>query len=82
MSADLQKRFRELASGERIYVGGKFATQNDLSALFTVRAYLSICGPAGASPLSCRLRRRLRAVREVPQRLFSSARIAWDEGGR
>ena len=38
MSADLQKRFRELASGERVYVGGKFATQNDLAALFTVRA--------------------------------------------
>ena len=30
MSADLQKRFRELAKGERVYVGGKFATQNDL----------------------------------------------------
>jgi hypothetical protein len=38
MSADLQKRFRELAKGERVHVGGKFATQNDLSALFAVRA--------------------------------------------
>ena len=38
MSADLQKRFKELAKGERVYVGGKFATQNDLCALFTVRA--------------------------------------------
>ena len=38
MSADLQKRFREMAKGERVYVGGKFATQNDLAALFTVRA--------------------------------------------
>ena len=27
MSADLQKRFRELAKDERVYVGGRFATQ-------------------------------------------------------
>ncbi len=38
MSADLQKRFRELAKGLGVYVGGKLATQNDLSALFTARA--------------------------------------------
>ena len=38
MSADLQRRFKELAKGCGVYVGGKFATQNDLSALFTVRA--------------------------------------------
>lgn len=38
MSKDLQKRFRELAQGESIYVGGKLATQNDLSALFFARA--------------------------------------------
>ncbi|MFM8748230.1 MAG: N-6 DNA methylase [Aestuariivirga sp.] len=38
MSADLQKKFKELANGERVYVGGKLATQNDLCALFMVRA--------------------------------------------
>ena len=38
MSADLQKRFKELAQGERVYVGGRLATQNDLCALFTARA--------------------------------------------
>ena len=38
MSPDLQTRFKELAKGELVYVGGKFATQNDLCALFTVRA--------------------------------------------
>src|SRR5207344_310594 len=38
MSSDLQKRFRELAKGERVYIGGKFTTQNDLCALFVVRA--------------------------------------------
>ena len=38
MSVDLQKRFKEMAKAERVHVGGRFATQNDLSALFTVRA--------------------------------------------
>ena len=38
MSDDLQKRFRELAQSERIYVGGKLATQNDLSGLFFARS--------------------------------------------
>src|SRR5207249_1830835 len=34
MSGDLQKRFKELAEGENIYVGARLATQNDLSAVF------------------------------------------------
>jgi N-6 DNA Methylase len=38
MFDDLQKRFRELAQGENIYVGGKLATQNDLSGLFFARS--------------------------------------------
>ncbi|MBA3812833.1 MAG: N-6 DNA methylase, partial [Caulobacteraceae bacterium] len=38
MTPGLQRRFRELAKGERIWVGGKMATQADLCALFTVRA--------------------------------------------
>jgi len=38
MSSDLQQRFRELALGENIYVGGKLATQNDLSGLFFARS--------------------------------------------
>ena len=38
MSPDLQRRFKELAKGSRVYVGGKLTTQNDLCALFTVRA--------------------------------------------
>jgi hypothetical protein len=47
MSADLQKRFRDLAKGEGIYVGGKLATQNDLSGLFFARSvalYLKVGG--------------------------------------
>jgi hypothetical protein len=37
MSLDLQMRFKELAKGERVYVG-RVPSQNDLCALFTVRA--------------------------------------------
>jgi hypothetical protein len=47
MSDDLQKRFKELAQGESIYVGGKLATQADLSGLFFARSvalYLKLGG--------------------------------------
>jgi len=47
MSSDLQKDFRRLAQEERIHVGGKLATQNDLSALFFARSvalYLKVGG--------------------------------------
>ena len=53
MSADLQKRFRELSQGERVYVGGKFATQSDLSALFTARVTALYLRSAGGSPSYC-----------------------------
>src|SRR5262249_1029949 len=80
MSADLQKRFRELAKGERVHVGGKFATQNDLSALFTVRAqslYLRSGGRiAFVLPLAALTRGQFEKLRKGS---FSSARIAWDE---
>jgi hypothetical protein len=80
MSADLQKRFRELANGERVYVGGKFATQNDLSALFSVRIaslYLRSGGRiAFVLPLAALTRGQFDKFRKGS---FSSARIAWDE---
>jgi hypothetical protein len=80
MSADLQKRFRELANGERVYVGGKFATQNDLAALFTVRAaflYLRSGGRiAFVLPLAALTRGQFEKFRTGS---FSGARIAWDE---
>jgi hypothetical protein len=80
MSQDLQKRFRELAKAERAYVGGKFATQNDLAALFTVRAvslYLRSGGRiAFVLPLSALTRGQFDALRRGSLR---SARIAWDE---
>ena len=80
MSDDLQSRFRELAKAERVYVGGKFATQNDLAALFTVRAaalYLrSGGGIAFVLPLAALTRGQFGLLRKGS---FSSARIAWDE---
>jgi len=80
MTADLQTRFRELAKGERVYVGGKFATQNDLSALFTVRSaslYLRSGGRiAFVLPLAALTRGQFDKFRKGS---FSSARIAWDE---
>jgi len=47
MSDDLHKRFKELSKGENIYVGGKLATQNDLSALFFARATALYLKPGG-----------------------------------
>jgi hypothetical protein len=80
MSTDLQKRFKELAKGERVYVGGKLATQNDLSALFTVRAaalYLRSSGKiAFVLPLAALSRGQFERLRSGS---FMSARIAWDE---
>ena len=80
MSTDLQRRFRELARGENVYVGGKLATQNDLSALFTVRAaalYLRSGGKiAFVLPLAALSRGQFERLRSGS---FHSARIAWDE---
>jgi len=50
MSKEFQKRFKEVAEGERVYVGGKLATQADLSALFfakSVALYLREGGVIG-----------------------------------
>lgn len=80
MSTDLQKRFKELAKGENVYVGGKLATQSDLCALFTVRAaalYLRSAGKiAFVLPLAALTRGQFEKLRSGS---FDSARIAWDE---
>lgn len=80
MSPDLQKKFKELAKGERVYVGGRFATQNDLSALFTVRAahlYLRAAGRiAFVLPLAAMTRGQFEKFRSGR---FESSNIAWDE---
>jgi hypothetical protein len=80
MSPDLQKRFKELADGERVYVGGKLATQNDLCALFTVRAaalYLRSAGRiAFVLPLAALTRGQFEKLRSGS---FHSGKIQWDE---
>lgn len=80
MSADLQARFKELARGERVHVGGKFATQNDLSALFTVRAahlYLRPSGSLGfVLPLAAMTRGQFEKFRSGR---FEGTNIEWQE---
>ncbi len=80
MSGDLQKRFKQLARGERVFVGGKLATQNNLCALFTVRAaalYLRSGGTlAFVLPLAALSRGQFERLRSGS---FMSARLAWDE---
>jgi hypothetical protein len=79
MSADLQRRFKELAQDEGIYVGGKLATQNDLCALFAVRAvalYLRAAGRmALVLPLAVLSRGQYERFRSGSYR---SAKLAFD----
>ena len=80
MSADLQKRFKELAKGEKVHVGGRFGTQSDLSALFAVRASNLYLRPAGriafVLPLAALTRGQFEKFRAGR---FGSYNIAWDE---
>jgi hypothetical protein len=80
MSADLQQRFREMSKREGTYAGGKFATQNDLSALFTARTaalYLRRGGRiAFVLPLAAVTRGQFEPLRAGS---FSGARVAWEE---
>jgi N-6 DNA Methylase len=80
MSPDLQKRFKELAKDENVHVGGRFATQSDFCALFTVRAaalYLRSAGRiAFVLPLAALTRGQFEKLRAGS---FHSVRIAWDE---
>ncbi len=79
MSADLQKRFKELANGERVYVA-RVPSHNDLCALFTVRAthlYLRSGGRlAFVLPMAALTRGQFERLRTGS---FDSARLAWDE---
>ncbi len=79
MSADLQKRFKELAKEANVYVGGKLATQNDLCALFTVRAaelYLRNGGRiAFVLPMAVLSRGQYEPLRSGSSKL---SKIQWD----
>jgi hypothetical protein len=79
MSADLQKRFRALATDERVYVS-RVPSHNDLSALFTTRAahlYLRSGGRlALVLPMAALTRNQFARLRTGS---FRSVKIAWDE---
>jgi len=79
MNTDLQKRFKELARGERVLVP-RVPSQNDLCALFTVRAahlYLRSGGRiAFVLPMAALTRNQFERFRTGS---FRSVRIAWDE---
>lgn len=80
MSAGLQEQFRNLAKAENVYVGGKFATQNDLAALFTVRAaslYLRSGGKIAFVLQQAALTRGQFA--KLRDGAFASVNIAWEE---
>jgi len=80
MSEDLQKRFKELARGARVYVGGKLATQNDLCALFTARAAALFLRGSGriafVLPLAVLSRGQFEPLRSGS---YEDGSIAWDE---
>ena len=79
MSADLQKRFKELAKGEQIYEY-RAPSQNDLCALFAVRASHLYLRPAGklafVLPLAALTRLQFEKFRTGQ---FGSYNIAWDD---
>lgn len=78
MSADLQKRFKELAKGEKVYVGS-IPSHNDLSALFVSRGshlYLRANGRlAFVMPLAALTRAQFEKFRTGR----FGYNIAWDE---
>jgi hypothetical protein len=79
MGADLQRRFKELAEGERVYVG-RVPSQNDLCALFVVRAaalYLRSAGSlAFVLPLASLTRGQFEKFRTGS---FGSVKVQWME---
>ncbi len=80
MNGDLQKRLRERANAERVYMGGRFATQNDLFALFTVRAASLYLRSGGKIAFVLQLAALTRCQFEkLRTGAFASVKIAWDE---
>jgi hypothetical protein len=80
MSDPLQTRFKELAKAEDVYVGGRFATQNDLCALFAIRTAALYSRPAGriafVLPLAALTRGQFEKFRTGE---FKNIKIAFDE---
>jgi SAM-dependent methyltransferase len=78
MSADLQKRFKELAKGEKVYVGS-IPSHNDLSALFVSRGSHLYLRPNGRLAFVLPLAALTRAQFEKFRTGRFGYNIAWDE---
>jgi len=80
MNADLKKRFKELARGLGVYVGGNLATQSDISALFTARCATLYLRPSGhlafVLPLAALTRGQFARLRSGS---FHGGAIQWDK---
>ena len=75
---DLQKRFKELAQGENVFVG-RVPSQNDLSALFTVRATMLYLRSGGRLAFVLPMAALTRGQFELFRRgSFQTSRIGWD----
>lgn len=78
MSADLQKRFKELARAEKVYVGS-IPSHNDLCALFASRGSHLYLRPNGRVALVLPLAALTRAQFEKFRTGRFGYNIAWDE---
>jgi hypothetical protein len=80
MSDPLQTRFKELSKAEGVYVGGRFATQNDLCALFMTRSATLYARPSGriafVLPLAALTRGQFEKMRTGD---FQNIKVAFDE---
>lgn len=78
MSADLQKRFKALANGERVYVGS-IPSHNDLCALFVSRGSHLYLRPSGRLAFVLPLAALTRAQFEKFRTGRFGYNVAWDE---
>lgn len=79
LASDQRRRLREQAAADGVYVGGRFATQNDVCAVFTVRAASLHLRPGGrlgfVLPLAVLSRGQFAPLRRGA---FPSLNLAWD----
>lgn len=78
MSADLQKRFKELAKGEKVYVGS-IPSHNDLCALFVSRGSHLYLRPSGRLAFVLPLAALTRTQFEKFRTGRFGYNVAWDE---
>jgi hypothetical protein len=57
LSAEMRSRLRDACQALDLWVGGRLATNQDLSAPFWARGQRVICGTEGRLPSCCLMRR-------------------------